>query len=680
MANNFQRRDQGDTAHLPRSGHSLSYAYAFTAACGQLLPTFWDYAFPGDKYSIKTDFDLSRALPLLQPASLDIEVCTDYFFVPMELLRLDFGEVYYGTNSVFSTAANSNFGAGLPTLRMYRDGLMLNRFKRGLADFEGLGKSVFRLLDMFGYNPLLITPQTSENSYYPQTIFSTTRPQYEESLFFNLLAYQAIYQYYYRDEEHETFDPSYFNIDDLRFNQHRDTMQDNVADQAIEGTKALHYLRLRYVNRRSDYFTDVFRSALLTANNLSRYVDDFGKDQFGLHSWLSDNLNSPVAVDHRGVIQNSSNTNTSVGSDFGTFDSDVDSVPNAGDSALMGVLNTAGLRAMFAQEKLLRITAAAKKNYDDQTLAHFGIRVPHDVKHQITHFGRNVMKYKVSEVVSTAQTLDGDKGAPLGEQAGRLYGANVNKKFAEFKAPVHGVVMGITFVRPAYHYIVPKLRLNMYKGIGDFWKPAYDHIGPQPIFRDEVQFNYAQASGEFAQPVVGWQYRYTENKSRFNRASMAFAGGTYNAFLNVTTPWSHTWQGHPVVDKAYSYSWIDNSSTASFKVSPHDTDGIFGKYYTDMWQVREDEMDHFWPSLDDYLNDNNIINVIGQRYFDQLRLSHEHLAQGRKNILKNYFFSQGDFDSCPYEIYDSDPFVLNAQIKCNKVSAMSKNSLPKLDM
>ena len=41
------------------------------------------------------------------------------------------------------------------------------------------------------------------------------------------------------------------------------------------------------------------------------------------------------------------------------------------------------------------------------------LKVPHDVKHQITHFGRNVMKYKVAEVVSTAQTLDGDKGAPL---------------------------------------------------------------------------------------------------------------------------------------------------------------------------------------------------------------------------------------------------------------------------
>lgn len=676
MANNFQRRDQGDTAHLPRSGHSLSYAYAFTAACGQLLPTFWDYAFPGDKYSIKTDFDLSRALPLLQPASLDIEVCTDYFFVPMELLRLDFGEVYYGTNSVFSTAANNNFGAGLPKLRMYRDGLMLNRFKRGVADFEGLGKSVFRLLDMFGYNPLLVTPQSSENSYYPQTIFSTLRPNYEESLFFNLLAYQAIYQYYYRDEEHETFDPTCFNIDDARFNIHRDTMQTNVADQVIEGTKAMQYLRLRYVNRRSDYFTDVFRSALLTANNLSRYVDDFGKDQFGLHDWLSDNRNSPLAVDNLGVSRNDKNTNTSVGYDTGGVLANVNDESDDNSSSLSSYLNTAGLRAMFAQEKLLRLTAAAKKNYDDQTLAHFGIKVPHDVKHQITHFGRNVMKYKVSEVVSTAQT----EQAPLGEQAGRLYGANVNKSFSEFRVPVHGVVMGITFVRPAYHYIVPKLRMNMYTNIGDFWKPEYDHIGPQPIFRDEVQFNYGEASGEFAQPVVGWQYRYSENKSRFNRASMAFSGGTYNAFLNVTTPWSHTWQGHPVIDKSPTYSWIDNSSTAAFKVSPHDTDGIFGKYYTDMWQDREDEMVQFWPSLDDYLDDSKIISVIGQRYFDQLQLANESNPTGRKNILRNFFFSEGDFDYHSYEIYDSDPFVLNAQIKCNKVSAMSKNSLPKLDM
>lgn len=102
---------------MPRSGHSLSHKFAFTAACGQLLPTFYDYASPGDKYSIKTDFDLSRALPLLQPASLNIEVCTDYFFVPMTLMYTSFGERFYGTNQVYSSSQNMNVD-GLPQGRI----------------------------------------------------------------------------------------------------------------------------------------------------------------------------------------------------------------------------------------------------------------------------------------------------------------------------------------------------------------------------------------------------------------------------------------------------------------------------------------------------------------------------------------------------------------------------------
>lgn len=675
MANNYQRRDQGDRAHLPRAGHSLSHAYAFTAAAGQLLPTFWDYAFPGDKYSLKTDFDLSRALPLLQPASLDIEVVTDYFFVPMELMRLDFGEVYYGTNNVFSTGVKNTFRNALPKMRLTTAGFLQNRFKRGTALFEGFGKSVFRLLDMFGYNPLIVSPRSqltidvASNRY--QTIFGSQRPVEEDSLFFNLLAYQCIYQYYYRDEEHEVFDPSAFNIDDLNGGTVRGSLTANSADQALEGNLVMaKYLQLRYVNRRSDYFTDVFRSALLTTTNVARSASTLGADQFGLHNWLSDNRFSPLSVDRFGLYD-PRNSATSVGSDLNSFEPYVNDTDPSQNSVLSGVLNTAALRAMFAQEKLLRLTAAAKKNYDDQTLAHFGVEVPHDVKHQITHFGRNVMKYQVSEVVSTAQTDQ----APLGEQAGRLYGANKNKDFAEFRVPVHGIVMAITFVRPDFHYIVPKMRLNMYTSIGDFWKPEYDHIGPQPVFRPEVMFNYADSQGQGANPVVGWQYRYTENKRRFNRASYAFAGGTYNAYLLTTAPWQHTVMGQAYNGYVGNWSWIDNNNPAAFKVSPNDTDGIFGSSYVSTWEADEVEM----PDLFSDYSDDDIISVIGQRYFDDSALS-PLTPQAREAYIKEIFFSKGDFDNYGYQVYQTDPFVLNARIKCNKVSFMSKNSLAKLDM
>lgn len=675
MANNYQRRDQGDRAHLPRAGHSLSHAYAFTAAAGQLLPTFWDYAFPGDKYSIKTDFDLSRALPLLQPASLDIEVVTDYFFVPMEIMRLDFGEVYYGTNNVFSTGLKNTFRNALPKMRLSTAGFVQNRFKRGSALFEGFGKSVFRLLDMFGYNPLIMTPRSQWSldigSRRYETIFGSQRPVEEDSLFFNLLAYQAIYQYYYRDEEHEVFDPSAFNIDDINGGTVRSSLTGNSPDAAIEGNYVMSkYLQLRYVNRRSDYFTDVFRSALLTTTNIARSVSTLGADQFGLHSWLSDNRSSPISLDKLGRYD-STNSATSVGYDYSFVRQGNQDDPTPDESNLAGILNTAGLRAMFAQEKLLRLTAAAKKNYDDQTLAHFGVEVPHDVKHQITHFGRNVMKYEMSEVVSTAQTDQ----APLGEQAGRLYGAKKNKDFAEFRAPVHGVVMAITFVRPAFHYIVPKMRLNMYQSIGDFWKPEYDHIGPQPIFRPEVMFNYAESDSQPSNPVVGWQYRYTENKRRFNRASYAFAGGTYNAYLLTTAPWQHTVMGQAYNEYTGNWSWIDNNNPAAYKVSPNDTDGIFGASYVSTWQADEQEM----PELFSDYSDSDVISVIGQHYFDE-SVFQPLTPAAREAYIREIFFSKGDFDHYGYQVYQSDPFVLNARIKCNKVSFMSKNSLAKLDM
>lgn len=677
MANQFQRRNESASAHLPRSGHSLSHKLAFTAACGQLLPTFWDYALPGDKYSIKTEFDLSRALPLLQPASIDIEVVTDYFFIPMDLMRGDFGERYHGTNQVFSSSifnSTSKDSSDLPRMNLVTEEAKRNVF-HNIDYCDSIGKQMFRLFDMLGFNTSVFTPPTREIFDFgnTSTVYwnSPRRPESQKFYLWPFLAYQAIYQYYYRDEETEVFDNEAFNIDNVNDNYSFVLTGDEDSFLAHDRCYS-RFFRLRYVNRRADYFTDTFRSALLTYTNVSREPSALGADKFGLHNWLSENTSSPLSVDNKGRYY-ATNYGTSVGSDFESLNPNVNDVP---PSSLSGVLNTAGLRAMFAQEKLLRITAAAKKNYDDQTLAHFGIKVPHDVKHQITHFGRNVMKYKVAEVVSTAQTTE----APLGEQAGRLYGQSKIDGVSQFTAPVHGVVMAITFVRPDYMYIVPQIRMADYWHLGDFWRPEYDHIGPQPVFRKEVQFNAYEIVGtgplgQYANDVVRWQYRYKENKSRFNRATKAFANGTYQSYLITTSPWNHIVNGHIVDNHMANYNWIDNGSPLSFKVSPTDTDGIFGAPYNPLWQADirwlEEKLGHDNPSQE------ALVDLIGQNNVDKfnLNVTDTNFWQKMEDI-----FGRLDYVYQPEQVYATDPFQLNASIFCNKVSVMSENSLPKMDM
>ena len=59
---------------------------------------------------------------------------------------------------------------------------------------------------------------------------------------------------------------------------------------------------------------------------------------------------------------------------------------------------------MFANEKLAMITGRTRKNYDSQVLAHYGVSVPHDVKHDITMIHHDEFELNVQEVTSLAAT------------------------------------------------------------------------------------------------------------------------------------------------------------------------------------------------------------------------------------------------------------------------------------
>ena len=69
------------------------------------------------------------------------------------------------------------------------------------------------------------------------------------------------------------------------------------------------------------------------------------------------------------------------------------------------------------------ITGRTKKNYDSQVLAHYGINVPHDVKHDITMIHHDEYDLNVQEVTSLASTpaSGSDPATPLGDLAGKSY-------------------------------------------------------------------------------------------------------------------------------------------------------------------------------------------------------------------------------------------------------------------
>ena len=603
-------------AQLPRSSHVLSHDFGFTATTGHLLPVFHTIMNPGDKINLGFDFNL-RTMELESAAFADLVTHVEYFFVPMQLLYQPFDNVIYDVQDQFSSNFSYESKAVLPLLDMST--VYTRLYNQRSAPFlvypetntpiESCGQNSIRLFDMLGLNPIPIAvgttnPQTS-TAYYMPNIFP-----------YQLLAYNCIYEYFYRMDSREIFRSDLFNFD-----KYYNTPLVQYFEKDIYS--------LKYRPLRNDYFTDVKVSPIVDVLNLN------DKTQLDVaNQWLSrsdftvlSGITQPVL--RSGTVGSNSGLNNSDYSplDYVNFNPSDSIQTNFGftlasrnisnGSLVNGMdINTANIRAMFANEKLWSITGRAKKNYDDQTLAHFGFSVPHDVKHEITCFGHDEGKIHIGEVISTANT----ELSPLGEIAGKGYGQMSSKRHS-FTAPCHGVVMAIFSVECVHNYEAGLLKANAVASKYDFYIPEYDHLGMQPLFNYESSDLVGDSN---AGNIIGWQYRYEHWKRRYNRTSGAFrnTSGTLKS-------WIPTYQ-----------RYLGDVST-----------GAIGK----------DSDSANLPSYDAFLNFPTDVNQI-------------FLAQYQGIWSTAY---EGNYDWA--KIYDFDPFVVNSHIDAVLVSTMSDYSLPRLD-
>lgn len=506
-------------ASLPRTGHNLSHDFGFTATVAHLLPVFHDILNPGETISVSWNYDI-RTMPLQQAAMTKLKVHTEYFFVPMQLLFEPFGSLYYGINDQFSSLFRTNLPNRFPLFDWNAFNANLSQIYNNSSYLgEAYGRLWYRFLDMLGLNPEIIHSSSSGAGYQPN-IFP-----------YQLLAYNCIYQYYYRLDERERFRQDLFNID----KEYNNTLMQETTINNLIVNGGLQYRPLE-----DDYFTNVHISPIVGNRNLR---DTSGTLEV-VNNWLSRNnlLTNNTPVLSSGSV--GSQLSSALISPFDADNSEISSAVqtqfgfnrvNVGVSVGNGVdIGTANIRAMFANEKLWSITGRARKHYDDQTLAHFGFEVPHDVKHEISNFGHDITEIGIGEVISTAST----DGAPLGEIAGKGYGAS-NNSTHKFTAPCHGVVMVIMSIVPKRSYRDTYLKVNALTSPNDLYKPEYDHLGQQPLFSYEVNPTYGV---DGAASIFGWQYRYEQYKRRYNRVSKAFtAGASLNSWMTSYNDY-YRWQ------------------------------------------------------------------------------------------------------------------------------------------
>lgn len=627
-----------------RTLHDMTHDFAFTTPCGPLLPIEHDILLPGDKVECKVDFNVRNILPFDAPAGVDFDFHLDYFFVPMELIYKPFATYVYGQNDEWSSMFASyklhrleiNDNIRLPLINS--EGLysyLSSLGSSGSTTFEAYGKSFQRLFDFLGF------PTFDERVLNDHYNFDTANMDYPICPNFfpwQLAAYQCIFQKYFRLEEYDKYRPT-FNLD--KFYQ-TNTIQVNDSDSQdfVSSLCELHFRPLY-----KDYFTSVKSNPMY--NDLNQNQSILNSLDFVYGQGFNKTPNSNT-LEQNGIVQGVNDNELEFASGIPTVFGDLANL-NKYDSASFeesgyGQNSVNQLRALFATEKLLYVTQRAGKNYDDQTLAHFGIKVPHDSKHDLTHIGHCVHTMHIGEVTSLADTSSGENGRLLGAYAGKGYlntsiqGFGENKEI-KFTAPCHGVFMAIFSCVPRVSYDVPVLKKNIVQNRLDLFQPEFDHLGMQPIFRYEIDgfsseykveddgdiyINSGNALDEtFMSEIVGWQFRYEEKKRQFNRASAAFKSGSLSPWILQVKPLQHMvkYEGQ-VVGEGDVQEYLVHSQNQRPLIDlycyPTITDGIFSANYTKQWETIQTQ-------------------------------------------------------------FDTDPFMVNSRINYKKISIMSTYSMPKLD-
>lgn len=554
-----------------------------------------------------------RTQPLQSAAMEDIDCHTEYFFVPMQLLLQTFGETYYDINDSFSSFVDSSqratMGFSFPVLNygeasgnVYNNRANKSPFyaKNGVLTGECIGQMAYRLCDHLQLPPVL---EYEEPTYYPN-IFP-----------YQLLVYHCIYEYYYRLDTREVFDQSLFNWD--RFYS---TPLVTLSEDQVLNLFTIHYRPLS-----DDYFTNVKVSPIVDTLNLNMKNVLETTNGWLTRSTTISNQSVVSSGSSEGLFTNALNgyaaldndASTSIQTKFGLQRGRNESSVTASAS---NDINTANVRAMFANEKLWSITGRARKHYDDQTLAHFGYQVPHDPKHEITCFGKDKSQIHIGEVISTAATSD----APLGEIAGKGYGSQSNRMHY-FKAPCHGVIMVIFSITPRVRYQTSFAKFNAITSRNDMPIPEYDHLGMQPVFGYEAGNYQAFVSSD----ILGWQYRYEQFKRRYNRVSAAFRYRSENPTQDGTL-----------------YSWM-------LSFDPYNVAD------TGSGRVSEDVYVANLSTFNMFINYPTMLNQL-------------FLAQYANTWSESY---ERNFSL----MYANDPFVIDSRITCKLNSWMSDYSLPRLD-
>lgn len=552
MANVMNLKEVRNKPH--RSDFDLSSKIAFTAKAGELLPIRCIHTLPGDRFKFKNEM-FTRTVPINTSAYVRLREYVDFYFVPYRLLWDKFTQYITQTNDPHYAQSVKLSAGSFSSHPYFTDADLQNLLTKditstvlGGTDFNYLSvqQQSYKLLEYLGYAAVFPkfsgTVAANGGQYVDSVVDSPTALNP-----FRLLAYQKIYNDWYRDSQWEASSPWTYNLDYIFTDSqlHIDTVGAVATGQAGQ-----NMFTLRYANYKKDRIMGI------------QPTQQFGSAAFA--GPLVGNLG--VVLPYRLATNNTGLAGAGEGGQIGYFSSQGNSGTFNEYFELSSKFNTSGISVLAIRQaeclqKWKEVTLSGSKDYRDQIAKHWGVTPSHDMSDLCRRIGGFTQDINISEVVNTNLAESSDAADIAGK------GIGSSRDSFDYEVKEYGIIMGI------YH-CVPLL--DFYDNVSldkellaitaeQYPIPELDSIGLQEVTGIELgNFNMSTSGVKLNTNVVGYAPRYYEYKTALDVVRGGFLSNS--AYANWTSGFSR-----PVGLS----SGMASPKYTSFKVHPFLLNSVF---------------------------------------------------------------------------------------------------------
>lgn len=464
--------------HPGRSVFDLSYTLTAPMDMGILYPVMCDEAVPGDSFKLGADV-LLRAQPMVAPLMHEVNIYLHSYFVPYRVLWDRWQDFITGGS----------------------DGQYFDKNVIDPPRFYGT-VSEGSLGDFLGFP---IGSYGSGNPHEP-----STRVTFRSG--FPFLAYNAIWNWYYRDENFQPERP--YVISDRSGASY-------LKDPAFNLDQASGNFDFAYRSWEKDYFTSAlpWRQRGIEPR-IPIYSSDSGSSFLGrFYDFSTGNLVPAPLGSEAGVIR--------FGSNFSN--SGVTTSP-PGSPVVPGFAKGDGLyvqpndiRLAMQIQRWMERNARAGIRYNEFIKSHFGVDIQDYRLQQPEYIGGCKQPLIVSEVLQTSET--GNK-TPQGNLAG--HGVSVGShSIGSYFVREYGLIMTLMSImpKPAYHQGLNRQWTRRFAS--DYYFPEFANLPEQAILNKEIFYS---GDGNMDSEVFGYQGRFDEMRIKYDRIA-----GALHSSLNFWT-------------------------------------------------------------------------------------------------------------------------------------------------